>query len=437
MKRNEYLKISFQNKLHLEVEWWVRAISEFMDPPGAQIPTTPYTLVKEVWGVAVILPDGTREKIEDYQGKGPVFTIFDKVTVDPSWLPNISTQIETDLGILLANAILLAEVFGKKIPYMNHEVSIPDIEKIIAPKLTSNPPAGSNVDYSNPDVIYVKEMLDLGKGIEFIAAVMELFTIGLTRKTLLPPPGVDKYKEELLKDPNLDLNDPIQLAEFEKKLLNYDAQYLKDDPSYGKFASGKILKDSRKKLFLSMGAEGGFRKDGGITGVPRSLSEGLPRDPIQYVASINGSRSGSFSRGHETMEGGVAAKKMLAASINYVISKGDCGSTMGLERLYTPWLVNSLRGRTIISGKTQIKVGINEDVSKYLGKVVRTRSPMYCRRPGEEICAVCAGDSLARYETGISLPLTEISAAILAARMKAMHTNSLTVNDFDIKTLFS
>lgn len=437
MKKSEYLKLSFQNKAHLYVSWWVRAISEFIDPPGVNPPDDPYTLVKDPWGISVVLPDGQKEKIEDYTGSGPVFTIFDKVTVDPSWLPNVQMQLETDLGILGANAILLAEVFGAKIPYINGEVAIPDIEKIIAAKLTSNPKPGEQVNLNDPNKIFVFENIKFGQGVELIAMIMELFTIGLTRKTLLPPPGIAAFKKELLKDPTLNLNDPIQLAGFEKKLLDYDAEYLADDPSFGKFASGKILKDSRKKLFLSMGAEGGFSKNGSITGISRSLSEGLPTDPKEYVACINGSRAGSFSRGYETMEGGVAAKKMLAASNNYVISNTDCGSKMGLERTYTPWLVNSLRGRTIINGSTQYKVDINADVSSYLGKKIRTRSPMYCRRPGEEICGVCAGDAMLRYEKGIALPLTEISHSILTARMKAMHTNALTVKHFDINTLFT
>lgn len=437
MKKNEFLKRSVLSGSHLYVEWWFRALSEFFDSPGQALPTKPYTLIKDQWGVSTILPDGTTEKIDDYSGKGPVFNILDKVRVDSSWAKNIQSEIDTDLGILCANLMLLSEVFGSKIPYINHEFGIGDIEKIIAPRLTANPKPGVPMDTEDPEKIYVLEYNNLGKGVEFITSIMSLFTIGLTDKTLLPPPGIKEYKEKLLADPNLDLNDPIQLAGFEAKLLKFDAEYLKDDPSFGKFASGKILKDSRKKLFLSMGAEGGFRKDGGITGISQSLSEGVPTDPESYAASINGSRAGSFSRGFETMEGGVAAKKMLAASNNYVITEGDCGTKMGHKRRYTKELVNSLRGRIRIEGNTQIKIPLNEDVSKYLGKVVRTRSPMYCRRPGEEICAACAGESMARYKQGIALPLTEISHAILTARMKAMHTNSLTVNHFKLDELFT
>lgn len=437
MNREQFLKLSFQSKSHLFTSWWTRALAEFTDLPGVAIEYAPYTLIKQPWGMSVRKPDGEYEKLDGYEGTGPVFSIESKVTVTPEWLPNISSTIETDLGILGANAIVLVEPFGSKIPYMNREVSIGEIEKIIAPSLESNPPPGTSRDNLDPSKFYVFELKKLGQAVEFISAIMDLFTITLTQKTLLPPPGIEEYRKELLSDPSLDLNDPIQLSAYESKLLAFDREYLKDDPSYGKFASGKMLADSRKKLFLSMGAEGGFGKRGEIVGISRTLDEGLPTEPTEWAASLNGSRAGSYSRGAETQEGGVAAKKMLAASNNYVIKKGDCGSTMGITRLYTKEILNSIRGRTVINGTSQTKVAKNADVSSYLGKHIRTRSPMYCRLPGETICSVCAGDSMARYETGISIPLTEISHSILIARMKAMHTNALKVNDFDINTVFT
>ncbi len=437
MKKQDYLKESYKHKRYLYTDWWVRCLSNFTDTAPPKDPYPPYTLVKQPWGIGTTIEDGSIVPIDDYDGKGPLFTSSTPVSVDSTWLVNITEPIETKFGILAANAVLLAEVFGKKIPYMNKQISIPDIEAVIMPRLTSDPKDMRTVDANDLSKIYVFEYMNLSKGIELISTVMDLFTIGLTMKTLLPPPGIEEKKKEMLARPGLNLNDPIQMAAFEKELLDFDYEYLKGDPSLDKFASGKILQDSRKKLFLSMGAEGGFSKDGSIIGISRSLSEGLPTDPDEYVATVNGSRSGSFSRGYETMQGGVAAKKMLAASNNYVIVDGDCGSTMGIIRKYQKWLLPSLKGRTIINGKSQYKVKDTDDVSKYLGESIRTRSPMYCKMKGEEICSVCAGDAMAKYKTGIALPLTEVSHAILTASMKAMHTNTLTVNNFNLDDLFT
>lgn len=438
MKKHEYLRRSYVAKRYLDLDWWVRTLAEFFDPPGKPAPSVPYTLVKQPWGLGCIMEDGKIEKIEDYT-QGPLFTVKDELEVTPEWLPNITAPVKTRLGLLVSNTLLLACVFGKKIPYINKPFYIEDIEsQYIAPRLTSDPQPGEPADLDDPDKIYVFEMLKLNHGIEMINSMMEIFTVALTEKSMLPPPGIDAYKQQLLSDPNLDLNDPVQLADFESKLKKYAIEtHLRDDPSYGKFLTGKILNDSYRKQFLSLGAEGGFRKDGGITGVPFSLSDSVPLDPETYPAIVNGARAGSHSRGFETQEGGVAAKRMLAASNNYVIPDTDCGSDMGLLRYYHPWLIRSLRGRTIIVGKTQKKIESNEDTSAYLGKFVRIRSPLYCRLAGEQICKVCAGEAMGRYTTGISLPLTEISAGILTARLKAMHTNNLVVNDFDLETVFT
>lgn len=449
MKKNQYLKLAFKHKLYRKANWLIRNLSEFAEPPGQPLPTDPYTPMREMQGLFFLDEAGEKIKIDDYSGSGPLFIPQDKVVVDESWAVNIEGTVETDFGILITNAIMIWEVFGGKLPYINGEVSVSGIEKMIAPRLANDP------NYDNIDVpltpeqlepikerdftgpIYAFENNNMSKGIELLASVMELFTVALTEKTIMPPTGIDKFKAQLIKEYGDRLNDPIVLAEYEERLKAYDAEYLKDDPSFKKFTSGKILNDSRKKLYLGMGAEGGFAKAGEITAITESLSEGIPRQPDKLVAAFNGARAGSFSRGAETVEGGVAAKKMLNAAINYVIVQGDCGSKLGLERIYDRSLVGSLRGRTIIYGNKQVKVPMDADTSAYLGQTLITRSPMYCKTPGERICSTCAGDALARYETGVALPLTEISAAILAARMKAMHTNALKVNDFDLDTLFT
>ena len=449
MKKNDYLKLAFKHKLYRKANWLVRNMSEFAEAPGKPLPTDPYTPMRELQGLFFLDEEGNKIKIDDYRGSGPLFVPIDKVTVDESWAVNIEGTVETDFGILIANAIMIWEVFGGKLPYINGPVSVDGIEAMIAPRLAPDPNF-ENVDipltpeqrtpiqvrdFTGP--VYAFENNNMSMGIELIASVMELFTVALTEKTILPPTGIKEFKAKLLKEYEGRLNDPIVLAEFEDRLKAFDAEYLKDDPSFKKFTSGKILNDSRKKLYLDMGAEGGFAKDGEITAITNSLTEGIPTDPSQMVAAFNGARAGSFSRGAETVEGGVAAKKMLNAAINYVIQQGDCGSKFGLVRTYNKNMVKSLRGRTLIYGSKQVKVPLDAEVGAYLGQTLITRSPMYCKLEGERICSVCAGDALARYETGVALPLTEISAAILAARMKAMHTNALKVNDFDLDTLFT
>lgn len=456
MNRIEYLKASVQNSMYRKANWIIRMLSEFTDPPGAAAVSEPYMPFREPLGLFFFDKEGVKHKIDGYSNKdGALFTLLTPFPIDSTWLPNIPQPVNTDFGIMLANSLMVYETFGLKMAYINGEVAVDKIEAAISGRLTNDPEEYVNAvlkgDVPTPapriltgpirdsDPIYVHEYLAINKAIELISSVMDLFTVALTKKTILPPPGIKEYKAELMEHPDFKgkLDDPIVLSRFEDLLKKFDAKALADDPSFKKFTSGKILNDSRKKRFLSMGAEGGFNKPGQVTAITNSLSEGIPTEPDKIVAVFNGARAGSYSRGAETVEGGVAAKKMLAAASNYKIIAGDCKSKLGISRKYTKELVNSLRGRTLIFGDKQVKIPIDEDVSKYLGQTLRTRSPMYCRMKGEVICTACAGDALGRYPTGVALPLTEISAAILGARMKAMHTNALTVNDFDLETLFT
>lgn len=454
MQRIDFLHLAFQQKKYRSSAWIVRILSEFHEPAGKPLPTEDLTPIRDARGLYFIDLEGKQERIDDYApNSGPLFGLLDEAQIDRSWLPNVVGTMTSDVGRLLANALMITEPFGMKIPYINAELSVGTIEKIVASRLEDDPRdilqaklANRKPIYPEPDwtgeidngPIYVYEMLNMGRGIEILTSVMELYSYAMTRKNILPPTGIKEFKEALIAEYGEErLNDPVVLSEFEDRLKKFDAEYLKDDPAYKKFVTGKILNDSRKKLFLSMGAEGGFAKGGKITAITSSLYEGIPRDKKKITAVFNGARAGSFSRGAETVEGGVAAKKMLAAANNYVIVDTDCGAMFGLIRTWSKEIVGSLRGRTIMEGTNVFKVGPDDDVSIYIGKNIRVRSPAYCRLDGENICKVCAGEALGRYATGVALPLTEISAAILVARLKAMHTNALKVNDFEIDTVFT
>lgn len=454
MQRIEFLHLAFQQKRYRSSAWIIRILSEFHEPAGKPLPTEDFTPIRDGRGLYFINLEGQPERIDDYvPNSGPLFGLLDEADIDRSWLPNVVGTVRTDVGRLLANALMITEPFGMKIPYINAEMSVGTIEKIVASRLEDDPReyvaaklARRKFTPPTPDwtgdidtgPIYVYEMLDMGRGLEILTSVMELFSYAMTRKNILPPPGIKEFKEQLIAEYGEEnLNDPVILSDFEDRLKKFDAAYLKGDPAFGKFVTGKILNDSRKKLHLAMGAEGGFAKGGKITAITSSLYEGIPRDPAKITAVFNGARAGSFSRGAETVEGGVAAKKMLAAANNYVIVDTDCGSKLGLGRIWSKSIVNSIRGRTVIEGANQVKVPVEADVTVYTGQWAIVRSPAYCKLEGENICKVCAGEALGRYATGVALPLTEISAAILAARMKAMHTNALKVNDFDIDTVFT
>jgi hypothetical protein len=432
-----YLKYCLDNKLFGNRNWIISAFSITRDKPNAK----PYLgkLYSEPWGYSVLLDDVNqpekREKIEDAKVGEPLFAFMDRIMVTPELASNVVQPIETTLGNLLFNHIAILSTFGPKHPFALGEISVPKLEESIAKKLEDTPLDGA--ERSN-DKYYVDEYLKFIDALQFISSFAQLCTVAVTRISIKGPDGIKEYKAKLLKEYAGQLNDPIKLAEYEKKLVEFDMAYLSQDPGAMKFNSKKVSM-SRRKLFLSVGAEIGFDETTTVNPILNSLSEGWSRDPSQYTGSMNSIRFGSYARGAETVKGGVAAKYLLRAANNFKILDKDCGSKLGIRRVYyNESDLAALVGRYVVESNGSSKlVEKKEEAGNYLGKRLIVRSPMYCSLQGDLLCKVCAGVSLSKYPTGLTIPLTEVSAIIMATSMAKMHTSGVTTAKMNIQTAFT
>lgn len=435
MKKLDYLKLAITNKLYSRKLWMIMAFSVTKENSD-KYKSEPYfgRLVTEAWGYSYVNLNGELEKIEDSKPNEPLFAFHDKLLVDNTWLENISGSVETIIGNLLVNAIAIVPCFGTKIKYLTGEITIKKIEAMIAPKLADNPK--DNEQRSN-DLFYVDEYIKFSNSLQYISSFSQLSSYGATPKSLLPPTGIKEFKKQLLEKYKGKLHDPVELSKFEAELMNFDNEYLKDDPAYGKFLSGKITQTSRKKLYLTIGAEAGFSNSLDVVPVTNSLDEGWPDDPVQFTAMMNGLRSGSFSRGSETVKGGVAAKIILRAANNFKLINKDCGSKLGIRRKYNKDNIQQLVGRYIVTTNNYILIKDIEEANKYIDKNIIVRSPMYCKLEGDNICRTCSGEGLFTIPEGIVISLTDISGTILAASLSAMHGKVLSTKHLDIENAFS
>jgi hypothetical protein len=257
-----------------------------------------------------------------------------------------------------------------------------------------------------------------------------------TEKGITAPTGIAAFKKQLLIEYKDKLNDPVQLAEFESKLKQFDSEYLKDDPANGTFIAGKLKDTARKKMYLISGTEEGFKGNLDLVPVINSLEEGWPVEAKQFTAMMNGLRAGSYSRGAETVNGGVSAKTLLRAANNFRIIDSDCGSKLTIQRSFIEKDKNQLINRYIQEGAKIVLVDDN-NVGSYLGKQLNVRTPLYCKLKGDNICKVCAGLKLFKFPVGISIPITEISSIILTASLKKMHGTVLSTKKLDFSKILS
>jgi hypothetical protein len=279
-------------------------------------------------------------------------------------------------------------------------------------------------------------------------AFLELFSyfivVSGTEKNMQPAPGRDEYKKEMIekikKEKGEDaFKDYTTVAELDNLMVEYDKEYLKDDPSYGKLTSGKITNIARKKMYGSFGAEVGFGDGTGDANfVGSSLEDGIPEDKEQIASMFNSSRAGSISRGQETQKGGAKAKDILRAINSAKLKQGDCGSKKGKEVLVTKKNIDSIIGRYQLVNSKPVLV-TEEIAKKNIGKRLLLRSTQECNWNKDEIvfCSTCTGENLAKFETGLNISGLEISNAILTASLKSMHGKVLSTVELDMNELLS
>lgn len=432
MKKLDYLKLAIQNKLYAKRAWIITAFSITRTREDKVHYT--YELLPQAWGFSFINEQGEPEKIDDAIPNEPLFKFSDKIKVDVSWAANAAEVLDTTIGNLLFNHISILSSFGAKFPFVTGTVSVEKLEEKIAANLQDTPTdetKRSNTTY------YVDEYVKFVDSLQFIASLSQLTTVCATKKVITPPKGLTEFKKDLVEKYKDKLHDPVELAKFEGELKAFDEAYMKDDPANGKFVTGRIKNIARKKMYLTMGGEGGFDEGLTVTPIVNSLQEGWPTEPEQFTAMMNGLRWGSYSRGSETVKGGVSAKYLLRAANNFIIENTDCGSKLGMHRTFDEKNINQLIGRNIIEGSKIIPVENIDTANNYLNRPLIVRSPLYCKLNGDKICTVCAGKKLSQYPTGVTIPLTEISAIILNASLKRMHGTVLAVEKLDMQKAFT
>jgi len=353
-----------------------------------------------------------------------LLNIKDQVELPKGLLINNDKNITTTIGRVVMNYIILVHNFKQKVPYINEKFTIGDIEdKYIAPLLTE--------DENDLEKITIQEYKSFMSSVTYIEGFSKVLSVAATYKSMLPPDGIEDFKKKLVKEmvekygPEWH-NDPIHTAELEKKLKEFDDKWLEGDISNGKLMVKKT-KLARKKMFLNIGMANAF--GGKQAGVSNSLMEGWGNDEETLSTIFNDARSGSYYRGVETRDGGVAAKVMLRASSDINIVKTDCGSKLGFNRLIT----NDDVGRYIlISGKPVLLT--NENIKPYIGKEQVLRSPMYCKL-NKDFCSVCVGENMKDYEKGVSLLGIDLGGSILKLSLAKFHSSALELTEAKIANI--
>lgn len=415
---NEYIQYAIRNGLFKESEFFnlVMTIPLHMENKY-------YKVEKKKYYVKM---DGKLEELKDITTERPIFVIDDEITLFHADMSCIKDKVDTTCGEAMYNYIIIEYPCKGKIPYFNDEnTTIKKIESVVK-------------EYLKTDKITTQEFLEVVDSITFLKSFARLITVSTTHKSITPPEGIEKFKKELVVSYNKKygskwMEDELITVRYINELKEFDNSYMKDDPTDGILVSGKVKDNSRAKMFLTFGLESGFKCIGEeIDFVDESLTEGFPKDEKKLAAIFNSNRAGSFSRGAETVNGGVLAKIMTRATNNMTIIQDDCKSTK-YKKIYVDKDVASvLENRYIKTTQGEILI---EDPSKYIGKTIEIRSPMYCDYHGKSICSVCAGKQVGTFENAPLILAIGQAGTILNTSMKKMHDNQKKLHKIDINDI--
>lgn len=432
MLKRDVFSQAMKSRLYEKLAWLIGAFSIVSDDADKwESEKYSWRIVQLPSGNYVVHPNDGLVLIEDAPVGQPPFDFNDEVAITPEDIPTCAQALTTTYGNWFVNWLLLYMPFGNKIAYMEGDITPGRIESILLKKFRSNAAAGEK---ELADAFYVHEYLTYVDALYFLTGLTQLCVWAATRKTLLPAPGIQEYKEKLLEENKDTLNELATIAKIDKALTEYDTAYLQGDP--GKvFLDGdkKAIPIVRKKLYGMAGAETGL-SESSVYGVliKKALSEGWEIDKFPIMNDTL--RGGSFNRGAQTQLGGVSVKWLYRASANMNITVDDCGSKMGIRFDVTEANKSKLVGFTLTDGKKNTVVADEAMAGSYLGQRVRVRSPMYCQLPLTDYCKTCVGPRLAVNPDGLSVTVADYGSALLNIFLKLMHGKKLATARMDYKT---
>ena len=340
--------------------------------------------------------------------------------------------LETKVGLVVLNAIFTPPELEEVNPYYNFKINdANDIENDFGSRIRDPD------EKKLPDSITLADFKELEGKLKFLEGIGPFVTSGVTMKILSKPKGLDKYKAELLKEYEGQLDDPLKLVELEGKLMEFDAQFLKGDPVSDNAFSRKA-RLGRFRLHVLQGQKMDFVDDPENDSLfLNSISDGVLTDPKKFATLINDARFGSFARGSLTALAGYIYKILQRALTSLYIEGEPCNTKRGFITVLTKSDAPFTIDREIRVNGKWVLLHTEQEVSPYIGKVVEIRSPMYCKAEGDNICYACLSHKYKNVPGGVTNIASGISMILMVMFLKLMHASAVKSATIEIDDLIN
>lgn len=359
-------------------------------------------------------------------GGDAIFDPTDKFTLPKNKLYN-KEDIETTVGRYIFNMVTLTERTGPHVGYINFPVNGSGMGKI----------EGKMSDLLMNDIISVDDYSDWIDRLQWLGfSISDYINPPLTTDLLTLPDKVKKEKDWILsKEENIKRlkqdGDIILAGEIEKHLLDMSKEELKDLPDMDIYDSGSrgSFSNNYKMTAVSRGVVASVSNPDQFSISMASLDEGIPPEERYIYADVL--TNASYNRAVKTQEGGYEAKKLAAAFQGIVFDKNgsDCGTKLTVDLLVTNFNKKLLTDRYIMeNGKAVLLTTGNID--NYVGKLVKLRSPMYCKN--EKYCSKCTGGLYHKLGIeNVGLIANVIGTSMTTLALKSFHNTSVKLKEIN------
>lgn len=434
MLKDKLFELVLSGETLKRTEWVIKAFSLFREQTDKwKEDPYPYRIVMQPDGWYFVNPESNQlEIIEDAPLGQPIYKALDHFTLKAGVIENASKDYDTTYGNAFVNKQCLAMWFGNAIEFMPGKISPGRLSDAVLGKLEDDP------EDDSPRVqgkVYVSDYLNYCNSVFNLVAYTQVFTPASTEKSMQQAPGIKELRQMLIEENKDRLHDPAVVASISKQLQEYDLEYLRGDKSMGFLLKDKSLKIVRTKLFSIFGADPGLVQTVDVNLIEKPLVEGW--DLTHFPDLNNSQRAGSYNRGKETENGGAKVKEIYRATGNLKITIDDCGSKLGTPYDAKPGTEKQIIGFTVLDENDRSKQTkiTKENVSQYIGKVIRLRSPQYCKAEETDYCKICCGDRLAAHPNAIAMEFTAYGSKFMDMYMQAAHAKELTVREIDYNRL--
>jgi len=415
MNITQYLIESMQNGAHRTNHWMTDVFAVIFEPSKEDYP---YKLFIEDNKFYTLVPYETSYQTVQIETNGvttePLCDFDDQITIPGGSFEIVPKTLKTTIGLMVANIFLINDTMPTAIPYINNKFNARDVERLIGPVFVDTPKDGKSV----PGKVTVKDKLAFINASQHLEKYVGVLCYSTTPKTILPAPGVSEFKAKLKKKYPNATNDPLEGSKMDDELRAFDVQYLKDDPSLGKFMSGKVLNKARLKVHGAFGAETGF--EGVDARIDESLVEGLPTDSESLAQQFNQIIIGSLSRGKDTQKSGAKSKLIVRLVASITMSDKDCKT----PRYTSTYLYKNNKSKYIgmylwtPKGPTLIT---QELADKLTDKPIKLRLPSNCKSSNTQICRYCSGEMLYIKKRGIALGAMSVGDSLMNSWFALTH----------------